>query len=366
MLVEIVTCYESNEERVSFILEACLSRGYEVKVITTDYSHIRKEKRSNIPDGYFSIRTKPYKKNLSCERLLSHKQFAEDAFKQVEMDNPDLIWIMAPANSLIKEGNKYKQNHPDTKIIIDVIDMWPESLPVNYNKHLFPFNLWRNIRKNYINCADTLVTECDFYQDILSEEYKKDIKTIYWAKDIVNVDKNLDLPTDRLSLVYIGSINNIIDIERIYSLIWNCGMPVNLHIIGEGEKTTEFINRLKTICYVEYHGVVRDEEKKSEIFKKCHAGINIYKKGLYIGLTVKCLDYFEYGLPIINNIKGDTWFFVIKNNVGTNVDNKTVINSEELIEMRNNNKNIYDLFENNFTKEAFEKKCLEVIDEVLQ
>ena len=365
MKVSVITCYESNEERVSFVLDACKKRGYEVNVITSDYSHIRKEKRSNIPEGYEAINARPYSKNLSLVRMLSHRKFAKDAFALVEKYNPNLIWLMAPANSLIKEANNYKNNH-DVKIIIDIIDMWPESLPININKDLFPFKLWRNIRKNSINCADALVTECDLYQDVLGKEYKKGIKTIYWARENRDINKELILPEDKLSLCYIGSINNIIDIDRICSLINSADRKVIIHLIGEGEKTNEMIKRLKEVCEVEYYGAVRDETKKNEIFNKCHAGINIYKEGLYIGLTVKCIDYLEHGLPLINNIKGDTWNFVSENKIGINVDKDTRLNSQKLIEMRKNNQNIYDLFENNFTKEVFEKKCLEVIDEVLE
>ena len=156
MKVSIVTCYESNEELVSFVFEACKKRGYEVNAITSDYSHIRKEKRNNVPADFIAIDAKPYRKNLSVERMISHKQFAKDAFKLIEEQNPDLIWCVAPANSLIKEANEYKKKHPDVKIIVHIIDMWPESLPVKYDKNLLPFRLWRNIRKNNINCADAL------------------------------------------------------------------------------------------------------------------------------------------------------------------------------------------------------------------
>lgn len=366
MKVDIVTCYESNEELVSFVFEACQSRGYEVKAITSDYSHIRKEKRNNVPNGFITIDTKPYKKNLSFERMLSHKQFAKDAFEVIEKDNPDLIWVIAPANSLIKEANDYKKNHKDVKIIVHIIDMWPESVPINLDKHLFPFNLWRNIRRNNINCADALVTECNLYKDILEEEYHKDIKTIYWSRKSNDIDKRLDLPDDKLSLCYIGSINNIIDIDRIHSLIKSCDKNVVLHLIGEGEKTDEMISRLNEVCEVIYHGAIRDEKKKNEIFNKCHAGINIYKEGLYIGLTVKCIDYLEHGLPLINNIKGDTWIFVVEDNIGVNVDRNTTLKAEEIINMRLNNEHIYEFFKNNFTKDVFERKCLEVIDEVLK
>ena len=49
MKVVIATCFESNEERVSFVLETCQKRQYETKVITTDFSHINKQKRMSIP-----------------------------------------------------------------------------------------------------------------------------------------------------------------------------------------------------------------------------------------------------------------------------------------------------------------------------
>ena len=244
--------------------------------------------------------------------------------------------------------------------------MWPESLPLNLNKHRFPFSIWRNIRKNNIGCADVLVTECNFYREILSKEYNGKIFTVYWGRENKTLSEKTDLSENRLSLCYIGSINNIIGTDIIKKVISNIDGKTIVHVIGEGENTEAFISELKQVCEVIYHGAIRDEEKKSEIFSKCHAGINIYKEGLYIGLTVKCIDYFEHGLPIINNIKSDTWDFVEKYKAGINVDENTEISSQMLKEMRKNNRNIYELFENNFTKEIFEKKCLEVIDEVMK
>ena len=143
-------------------------------------------------------------------------------------------------------------------------------------------------------------------------------------------------------------------------------MPVKLHVIGEGENKDIFLSELKKVCDVQYHGAIRDEEKKKEIFDLCHAGINIYKEGLFIGLTVKCIDYFQHGLPIINNIRGDTWKMVEENHAGINIGADNRIDAEKLIEMRKENSGIFELFENNFTKEVFTEKCLSIIDEVTE
>ena len=366
MKVNIVTCYESNEERVTFIMDVCKKRGYDVKAYTSNFSHFRKELRNSVPDGLVAIDTIPYKRNLSLFRLNSHKVFAETVFDKIREDKPDLIWVVAPCLSLIKEANVYKNENPKVKIVIDIIDMWPESLPLGKIKNTLPFKLWKNIRVNNINCADELVTECDLYHEILSKEYDGKISTIYWARNAIANKYDLDLPKNKLSLCYIGSINNIINVDLISSLIKSINSQVDLHIIGDGENKDNMINSLKDICNVIYYGKVYDEQEKQEIFKKCHAGINIYKEGLYIGLTVKSMDYFRYGLPIINNIKGDTWKFIEEDKVGINVNEGSVIDVQALIDIRDNNQNIIDLYNNNFTKEIFEKKCLDVINRVIK
>ena len=364
MKILIVTCFESNEERMGFVYDACISRGYDVKAITSDFSHIRKEKRDNVPSRFIPVETKPYRKNLSIERMLSHRTFARDAFCLIEKEDPDLIWLMAPANSLIKEAKRYKRKHPEKKLIIDIIDMWPESLPFRIDKNIFPLNLWRDIRSRNIGCCDHLVTECDLYQDILKKEYGGQIDTVRWARDGKSDSCPVKAEEGKLSLCYIGSINNIIDADRIREVISEISLPVILHVIGEGENVDRFLNTLKPVCEVMYHGAIRDKERKKKIFESCHAGINIYKEGLYIGLTVKCIDYFQNGLPIINNIKGDTWDLVNKYGAGFNLDKDTKIDGNALIEMRKNNQRICDLFDENLTKEVFINKCLKVIDEV--
>lgn len=361
----IITCFESNEERVSFVLETLNNMMFDTKVITTDFSHIKKQKRTNVPEGYITIETKPYSKNLSIGRMKSHARFAKDAFKIIEDEMPDLVWLMAPANSLIKQANIYKKKYPVTKIIVDIIDIWPESLPLGISTSIFPLNIWKNIRKKHIKCADSLVTECDFYHDILKQEYKGVINTIHWARDSKANKTKTSLPENKLSLCYIGSINNIISTQLVSNIIDRCDMPVVLHIIGAGENRYNFVIKNSQICEVIYYGEVRDESEKSKIFAKCHAGINIYKNNLYIGLTVKSIDYFEHGLPIINNIKGDTWKIIEENNAGINIDSHSKLNGQDIINMRKNNKNIYKIFNENFTKESFIKKCSKVIESVM-
>ena len=74
MKITIVTCFESNEERVNFIYDACKARNYEVKAYSSDFSHIHKQVRTKAPDGITLIKTKSYKKNLSFGRIFGIKE----------------------------------------------------------------------------------------------------------------------------------------------------------------------------------------------------------------------------------------------------------------------------------------------------
>ena len=361
----IITCFESNDERAAFVYEALDKLGFDTLIISSDFSHIKKTKRSNVPNNCELIETRLYSRNLSVSRMYSHYCFSKDVFERIENDKADLIWLMVPANSLVMQARRYKKNHPEVKLVIDVIDMWPESLPLNVNADRFPLSIWKNIRSKNIDCCDILVSECAFYQDKLNNEYHGNIETLYWARD-GKIRNEKDTDDEKLSLCYIGSISNIIDINRIVDIVSKIDYPVVFHVIGEGESQEEFVDKLNNVCETVYHGPIRDEEKKAVIFKKCHAGINIYRDNLYIGLTVKCIDYFEHGLPIINNIKGDTWNFVEKYGVGINVADDKTIDAHTLINMRKNNENIVELYKNNFTKKVFIDKCCKIVEEVMK
>ena len=64
------------------------------------------------------------------------------------------------------------------------------------------------------------------------------------------------------------------------------------------------------------HGVVFDQNEIGKIFSVCHAGLNILKPEVFVGLTMKSLEYFKFGLPVINSLEGDTADFIKTYGVG--------------------------------------------------
>lgn len=371
MKVTIVNCFDTYEHRIDLLYSYFKGNGYDVTVIQSDFRHFQKVKREDKKDDFIFIDTLPYYKNMSIDRMKSHYKFSKDAFDTVERVNPDILYVLIPANSLAKFAGKYKEKNENVKLYFDLIDLWPETMPIGKVKSLPPFTFWKSLRDKYLNKADYVITECDLYQEVLKDKLKETkTKTIYLARENKDINSTPQLDKYRINLCYLGSINNIIDIDTIKKVINEINLlkPVTLHIIGDGESREELINEVKSVgAVVEYHGKIYDSQKKQEIFDKCYFGLNIMKNTVCVGLTMKSIDYFELGLPIINNIKGDTMKIVKDYKIGFNIDeviSEEIINSivncevKEILKLKRNTRNT---FEKLFTVEVFNKNIQSVI-----
>lgn len=365
MNVVIVNCFDTYEHRVELLYEYFKKREDNVTVYTSDFRHIEKVKRTDVKEGYIFCTAKPYKKNISVSRMFSHASLAKKIFSILEKREVDLLWVLIPPNSFVKEAIKLKCKKKEMKLIFDVIDMWPETMPVERVKNFFPIQKWKKIRDTGIGKADYVVTECDLFQEALKEVVgQKKMSTIYLARECQTFMDKSELEKNRFTLCYLGSINNIINIPAIEQIIKELSkkQPVRLHIIGDGEKREEFIKNAQAAgAEVFYHGKIYDKEKKEEIFSKCHYGLNIMKDSVYVGLTMKSVDYFEAGLPIINNIKGDTWRLVEDYDMGVNFSDLSDVSVEKSIVQRQNARTF---FENKLSLESFNKSLEDVLQKI--
>ncbi len=361
MKAVIISSSYSYLERIELLKEAYEKKGYDTTVVLTNFVHAKKTYVVEAHESYTFVKTKPYYRNISPQRLYSHYCFARDAFKLVEKMDIDLLHVLIPANSLAKEANRYKRSHPNVKIYFDFIDLWPETMPIQRFKNLYLFRVWKNLRDQNVDCTELVYCECDLYKQVLGVDDDEHYKTLYWAKKSNIMESYPSLSSDHINLCYLGSINNIIDMDYIVEMCKVIGQhkKLTLHVIGNGEKKSEFMQLLQdNLIDVCDYGVIYDEEKKQQIFDKCHFGLNIMKPTVCVGLTMKSLDYFKAQLPIINTIKGDTAFFVEKYHIGFNgyEDYVKVIKQltvEDYLQVR---KNVKKLYEEKFTKEAFFRK----------
>jgi glycosyltransferase involved in cell wall biosynthesis len=373
-----ISCFNHYENRVRYIENFLISRGYEVKNITADFEHIEKKRRTIERKNEIFIHTMPYYNNLSLRRILSHFLFSKNAITKLNSFKPDLLYIIIPPNYLVKLASKYKKKYGVT-LIYDLYDLWPESLPFVKKKKIFslPLSYWAKLRDDFLFNADVVITECELYQSKLkSQLFGIKTDTLYLTK----YDSKLNIKQDKLNcdlvnVCYLGSINNIIDIVLIKKLLQaiNKIKPVNMYIIGDGESREQFIDIIQsTGIKVHFFGKIFNEQKKKEILTKCLFGLNIMKNTVCVGLTLKSIDYFEAGLPILNNIKADTAKIVENYEIGFNITDKNIeevamkvanLDLKRLLIMKDRTR---QAFEKLFSHEAFNKKLEVILSDIVK
>lgn len=368
MKVCIISCFEWYEKRLKYVKNVFEKKGVDVIYITSDFDHIEKQYIEKKTDIRY-IHTKQYFKNLSFKRILSHIDFAQKAYNEVKKVNPDYIYMLLPPNFLLKVVTKYCKTNVNTKLFLDIIDMWPESMPLKKENWLirFLYKMWQRIRDKNIYKADIVFTECDLYQEYLRTLVSPNkLHTLYIVKDMIQ-ELSFTWETNFQGIVfaYLGSINNILDIDKICNILSKLvkKKDVIVRIIGKGERKNQFIVRLESIgIQVIDEGIIYDERKKAQILSQCDFGLNMLKNEIYVGLTTKSVDYFSVGLPILNTIRGDSEKLVEKYNAGFNVNKMT---EETLIhnllkmqrkDVQEMHQNALCLFQENFTPTIFMEK----------
>jgi len=154
-----------------------------------------------------------------------------------------------------------------------------------------------------------------------------------------------------------------VDIVAITSIIKEIKKikPVELHIVGDGERKKEMIIASeKAGAIVFFHGKIYDRDEKQSIFDSCHYGLNIMKETVCVGLTMKSMDYMEFGLPMINNIHGDTWNLIEEEGIGFNITDLKSAASNYNNSMRCRARSF---FENNLTMAQFRNTVENILKE---
>lgn len=330
----IISCNDNYDydTRTKYVYDFLHTRGYAVTFLVSDFDHRNKKRyKANRVDNIEYIHVRAYKKNLSLSRILSHFDFAKGIKKYLSHRNYDLVYHCAPPNSTIRIISKIREKN-EFKLITEIGDMWPETMPVSDEiKKLFfiPLSYWKGLRDKNLNNSDVIIAECNLFKKQLEENTKlTKIRTLYFCKAENFVDKSQNCYQNaKIQLCYLGSINNIIDIEMIGQLVKELATDrqIIVHVIGDGEKRNELLKSIeKNGGQSVFYGKIFSESEKKDIFSKSDYCLNIMKTSVNVGMTMKSLDYFSFGIPIINNISGDIGKMVLDESIGFNIDKNNV------------------------------------------
>jgi glycosyltransferase involved in cell wall biosynthesis len=350
-------------------------RNYETIVLCSNFSHSLKEFRYFEKLNVVELKTIRYNSNLSLKRILSHAKFAFEVYKYLVKSSSDIIYLNLPPNILVLAFLFLKQKK-DRKIIIDIVDLWPESFPHdNYIKKILLFFLGilpKYIRKKGIARCDYCLAESDFFYSRLELHKKEKASTIY-LKKFQTEEPDASQISNLFSVAYLGNIGNIYDFESLFTLLTKIGKKrqLHLHVIGSGPMSKWFFTNLETLkINYTYHGATFDEELKKKVLPSCWFGFNGYKQDTEVALSYKSIDYLSYGVPILNSAKEDTYKLVTYEKIGFNFEPE---NLNELIEILSNisqteiivmKKKAYSVFRAKFSGQSYYDEMDSVINQI--
>ena len=379
MKIVMVSCFSNKDaySRGNVIYNYFKNRNDKCFLIYSEFDHGTKTYKKMDDDFWIPVKTIRYKKNFSLNRMISHFFFGMKAASLIKKLKPDLIYVAVPPNAASFFACKVAKKL-NLRLIIDIVDLWPESLPISKKIKLFAaplFKIWKNLRETSLIEANVIMYECDYYKEYLGSNKLLNEKscTVYLSKlgEYNQIIKFTTCFDDVLNICYIGSINYLIDIDFLINLMIEIkkSKPINLNIIGIGEKKSYLVGKLNefNISYFDY-GAIYDESEKIKIMAKCDFGFNVYNKQAIIGLTYKSVDYLYGGLPLINSIKGDTWKMVEERKIGINVNPDDYIYSAKLIldlgkeEIEEMKKNVVNTYVDCFSYATLERNMDLVVD----
>ena len=178
MKAYVITHVSSFEPRAEAVGRWLQDQGAEVTWICSDFDHMQGRSVIRKNKDHVYLHLKPYKRHLSVRRLQSIRSFAGEVGKYLSGKKIDLLYILIPANSFVPMAEKLKIE-TGAVVVLDILDLWPESLPMESIKKLPPLQAWKNLRDKHLSCADLIFTECSLYQKLVDVPVEK-THTLYW------------------------------------------------------------------------------------------------------------------------------------------------------------------------------------------
>ena len=300
-----------------------LERGYDATVLYSNFSHSLKKFRKFDNKRFIPLSTIAYSSSLSLKRILSYLIFCYKVFMFLGTNKYDIVYVNLPPNGIGLTVLLRKSRY--SKLIVDIIDLWPESFPASSNlikKLLLNISgiIPKLIRKKTISYSDFCISESELFYKKLKLQNKLKSSVIHIKKFQKEVPALNDISKE-MSIIYLGNIGSIYDFESLFTIIKGVEKKrkVVLHILGLGPSSDWFFYNLKSkkITYY-YHGASFDEILKKEIISKCWFGFNGYKHNTEVALSYKSVDYLSYGVPLLNSAKEDTSRMVKNEKIGYN------------------------------------------------
>jgi hypothetical protein len=354
------------------------------QVITSDFDHHSRKYKilETLPSGIY-IHVPAYKKSLSIKRIVSHIIFAiklRHELKRMKF-RPDIMYCAMPTSTSAYICGRFCRKHK-IKFIIDVVDLWPDSLYPITRFHLILKKscwLWHKITEKAYSYADVICAESEKYMQV-AKSYNPIAKSTYAYLGVNLKEINrlilqsrieLSKPNDELWICYGGHLGNSYDFQTIIDgllYIQNKNIQYKFFFVGDGEKRKQILSLSSEYnLNVVVTGVLPYYDYLKYL-SYCDIGINIFKKSTKVVHSYKFNDYVAMNLIVLNSLSGETSQMISEYKIGLNFNFSDYTFSDALYDVCSNwnfynnwKKNNLQLISNLLDQNTVYKKMIDLI-----
>lgn len=330
--------------RYYLIAKALSDNGYDVQLFISNFSHKDKKTIDNLEviriNSNFNIVIVPsvgYNHHISFDRIRYEKIFASNiTANKHNLPLPNVVIIKEPAIFMI-DNLKPLLKISNAKIIIDIMDLWPELFELKLPKKIrwlgklifYPFYLKR---KNIINSASVLTAVAPDYLEIgLKINYKIPSEVIYWGCDTASINSlvnsnndyllsDLKLPSKNKNIwgIYAGTLGESYDIITLIKAakVMENEFPELKFLIAGAGPLEEMVKDCAAVNKNIFFLGSLPTDKLYQLFKFCDFGFSTYTDASPVSMPIKCYDYLAAGLPLVNSLKRNLGTLIQEHQIG--------------------------------------------------
>lgn len=371
----------SRHQSLAFYLA---KNGHNVRFITSNFSHQSKEFiNKNLLNSFHGLKnleinvieTVSYKRHIGLYRLLNLILTASRFKEKLVLEfNPDIIIMSYPTIELLTKVLKPARK-TSTKVLIDVIDLWPKSFIIQKNtilKHMI------STYSNFVNHAlskvstdiDGVVGITKSYSDWFSNETNLSLISNYFHLGSKREVRDISKKNQQFSVVFLGTISRQFNFAPIFEAAL-MDSSINYYIIGDGDMYEDCVKRTSKLKNIIWTGWKSQENirlylQTSSVAILPYHDLPHFQKNI----TNKFSEYLTNGLPILTGVSGEMRELLEQHHCGVFYsDSEELIN--HVIEYKNNpellrqqSSNAIELHREQFDIDQINEQFLQFIEEV--
>jgi len=306
----------SDNGRFSYLANLLARDGHDVEVVTSDFYHITKKKRTDYPDNLsykVTFLDEPgYPKNICIKRFRSHKVWADNVKQYLsKRKKPDVIYSSIPSLDAPYWAARYCEKN-NIRFVIDVQDLWPEAfqmvvnIPVISGLVFYPFKAKAN---GIYKRADAICAVSDTYCQRAAKVNKKvkNTTTVFLGTELATFDRYayenpiLEKKAGEVWLAYCGTLGSSYDLTCVIDALEELDDDrVRFIVMGDGPLMEEFKKHAKEKnVNAEFVGRLNYNAMCS-LLKACDITVNPIAHMAAQSIINKHAAYVASGLPIVS------------------------------------------------------------------